>query len=193
MKILAALITFIILGILLFLLCIYSGVYNFAATEPHSVFAKWIFSTSKERSIIYHAKDITVPPLNNESMINTGFHHYKEMCVGCHGAPGVSPSEMSEGLNPEPPKLAEWKEELKQEELQEAFWVIKNGIKMTGMPAFKATHSDEEIWGIVAFLNQLPNLSPEEYKAMAEKTEDTGTVHNHGNTNGHNHEHSHEH
>ena len=193
MKIFAALITFIILVILLFLLCIYSGVYNFAATEPHSVFAKWIFSTSKERSIIYHAKDITVPHLNNESMINTGFHHYKEMCVGCHGAPGVSPSEMSEGLNPEPPKLSEWKEELKQEELREIFWVIKNGIKMTGMPAFGATHSDKEIWGIVSFLNQLPKLSPEEYKAMVENTEKNDNGHDHRHNQEQNHGHRHEH
>jgi mono/diheme cytochrome c family protein len=52
----------------------------------------------------------------------------------------------------------------------ELFWVAKNGLKMTGMPSFGKTHTDEQLWGIVAFVRRLPNLAPEEYGAMV-KTE----------------------
>jgi mono/diheme cytochrome c family protein len=49
----------------------------------------------------------------------------------------------------------------------ELFWVVQNGIRMTGMPAFGPTHKDEEIWKIVAFLRHLPALTPEEEKALS--------------------------
>ena len=49
----------------------------------------------------------------------------------------------------------------------ELFWIVQNGIRMTGMPAFGPTHKDEEIWKIVAFLRHLPALTPEEEKALS--------------------------
>ncbi len=67
------------------------------------------------------------------------------------------------GLNPDPPDLAHEGAEQAPERL---FWVLKNGIKMTGMPAFGMTHTDDQIWAIVAFLKQLPRLNPQQYAAM---------------------------
>ena len=139
---------------------IYSGTYNIAATKPHSLLAEWVFSTTKKYSVKKHSEHIARPKLNDDSLVKKGFDHYENMCAGCHGAPG---SEPAEGFNPSPPSLAEEAEELSATEL---FWVIKNGIKMTGMPAFGLSHSDEEIWSIVAFLKQLPDLTAEDYKAL---------------------------
>jgi mono/diheme cytochrome c family protein len=85
------------------------------------------------------------------------------MCVGCHGAPGVSRFPITRGLNPEPPSLLTAAKEWKPEEL---FWIIKYGIKMTAMPAYGIHHSDNELWSIVAFLISLPDLDPDEYLAM---------------------------
>jgi len=99
------------------------------------------------------------------------------MCVGCHGAPGVSPSVVGEGLNPEPPDLSEVAAHMTPAEF---FWITQNGIKMTGMPAFGPTHSDEELWGIVAIMQKLPELSAEDYKAMKEDSEKIPQEHNHG-------------
>jgi hypothetical protein len=48
----------------------------------------------------------------------------------------------------------------------ELFWIVKHGVKMTGMPAFGPTHSDERLWTVVAFLKQLPQISPEKYTEM---------------------------
>jgi mono/diheme cytochrome c family protein len=182
MKIIVTLIVFIIIIIVAFLLFIYSGIYNISATEPHTEFTKWILSTATEQSVKSRAKGINVPPLSDESLVQMGFHHYNEMCATCHGAPGVKPSEIGKGLSPEPPDLIKESKKSKWNEA-ELFWIIKYGIKYTGMPAFGPTHSDEELWGIVAFLKRLPELSPEEYqtmeKAAGEKHHEHGHMHEH--------------
>ncbi|MBI2486772.1 MAG: cytochrome c [Deltaproteobacteria bacterium] len=148
------------------LLFIYSGVYNFSATEPRTGLARWVFDTTTEQSVSSHAKGITVPPLEDESLVQKGFHHYNETCVKCHGALGVSPSKMAEGLNPKPPDLTERADQWTPAEL---YWIVKHGIKRSGMPAFGPKHSEEDLWAIVAFVkHQLPTLSPEEYQAMKE-------------------------
>jgi mono/diheme cytochrome c family protein len=166
------LICFFILGAVIF---IYSGTYNIAATVPHSEFVTWVFNTAKISSIRKHAEGIKVPSLESEAFVREGFEHYDEMCVGCHGAPGTDPAE---GFNPSPPDLADAARTLRPAEI---FWVIKNGIKMTGMPESGSTHSDDEIWGIAAFIVRLPEMTPEEYKQMksgAGKSPD-GHHHNH--------------
>ena len=184
MRIIGTLILLVIIVIAISLIFIYSGVYNVAATKPHTKPVEWMLNLALAKSVSRHAKGIEVPPLSDDSMVETGFIHYKEMCITCHGAPGISLSEIGKGLNPEPPDLVE---ELEEGEwsTEQLFWITKYGIKMTGMPAFGPTHSDEEIWAIVAFLKRLPDLSPEEYRAMDEATKDKQHEH------GHSHEHSH--
>jgi len=151
------LICFAILGSVIF---IYSGTYNIAATVPHSELATWVFNTAKISSIRKHSEGIKEPSLEGEGLLREGFEHYDNMCVGCHGAPGIDPAE---GFNPSPPDLAKVVEVLRPAEI---FWVIKNGIKMTGMPESGSTRSDDDIWGIVAFIEGLPNLSKEQYQQM---------------------------
>jgi hypothetical protein len=71
-------------------------------------------------------------------------------------------SKFSEGLNPGPPDL----KDVADDPAEEIFWVIKNGIKMTGMPSFgKIEVPDPEIWSIVAFVKKLKTVSEEDYKA----------------------------
>ena len=154
-KTLIFVIIILIIGALIF---IYSGTYNVAATNPDSFIVKWVLETTKKYSVKKHSENIERPKLNEASMIREGREHYEDSCEGCHGAPGIDPSE---GFNPSPPLLAEEAEELSSAEL---FWVTKNGIKMTGMPAFGSFKSDDEIWSIVAFLKTLPDLTPETYK-----------------------------
>lgn len=198
MRVIWTILIFLIIVIVGFLIFIYMGRYDVAATKPHTKITEFILNTATEQSIRFHATGITAPSLDDQSMIKTGFKHYKEMCVGCHGAPGVKPSEIGKGLYPEPPELADEIEEMSSEEL---YWITKNGIKMTGMPAFGPTHSEEELWSIVTFLKQLPDLSPEEYKAMVEKAkaQNDKHKHNHGNEdqpehmNEHDHADGHEH
>src|SRR3546814_5639660 len=70
---------------------------------------------------------------------------------------------MGKGTNPAPPELSETVHKWTPAEL---FWIVKYGLKMTGMPAWGPTHRDDELWAITAFLLRLPELSPEEYRSM---------------------------
>lgn len=142
-----------------------TGLYNVSALSPDSGIMQWFFSTTSERSVEHHAKDIKLPNLNDSTMIAHGFGHYDEMCVGCHGAPGEKRSEAGQGLYPKAPDLTESAKEMPAKEL---FWIVKNGIKSTGMPAFGKTHSDQKIHAIVAFLEDMKNMTGQDYKKMKE-------------------------
>src|SRR5919106_723020 len=144
-----------------------TGAYNIAASAPHTRFAQWLLNTVQERSVTVRADDVPTPPPIDSEMVRHGFEEYRAMCATCHGAPGVERSELGKGMNPEPPDLAEEAAEWSDREL---FWITKHGIKMAGMPAFGVTHSDEELWGIVAFLRRLQSLSPDEYRRVAAET-----------------------
>ena len=142
---------------------IYTGVYNIGADAPHSRLVYDLLQELREKAIARGARDITVPgDLNDPKRIAAGAGLYSEMCTGCHLGPGIEPSEMSQGLYPAAPQLAR-DDDLSQ---AEQFWVIKHGVKLTAMPAWGKTHSDELIWDMVAFIRQLPKLSPEQYKKL---------------------------
>ena len=142
---------------------IYSGQYNVSAINEETGITKWVLNTTMDNSVAHYSKNISVPDLNDSLMIKEGFEHYNEMCVSCHGASGKEETELSRGLNPPPPYLVEHAKEMDPREL---FWITKNGIKMTGMPAWGKTHSDEKIWEIVAFMKKLPDISAEQYEKM---------------------------
>ena len=154
-----SLLILIILLIAAFLVYIYSGTYNIAASAPHSELVTWIFNTTKKYSVKKHAEDIVQADIYDEDLVKAGFEEYDEMCAGCHGSPGSDPYE---SFNPPPPALAKSRSGFSPSEL---FWIVKNGIKMTGMPEFGSTHGDDEIWEITAFVVKLPDLTEEQYKA----------------------------
>jgi mono/diheme cytochrome c family protein len=153
-------------------LAIYAGTYNFAADIPHTGPVYWLLETARERSIAVRAADVVVPDdLGDPKRIAAGAGQYAEMCSFCHLAPGMKRTEISRGLYPRAPELRRGSDLTPAEE----FWVVKHGVKMTGMPAWGVTHSDEILWDVVAFLRKLPELTPDEYQALvksAPKTHD---------------------
>jgi mono/diheme cytochrome c family protein len=155
-----------ILGIVAGLATLYSGLIDVGASNPHSAPVRWLLHTVMRRSVDFHSAGIKPPPLDSPEMVMMGFRHYREMCVGCHLAPGVDNSEIRQGLTPRPPVLQKAVPHLTPAEL---FWVVKHGVKMTGMPAWGATHSDDKLWAIVAFLEKLPDMTPAQYKEMDRK------------------------
>ena len=148
---------------------IYSGVYNVAATDAHNPAVRWALHTTMHRSINARGENIQVPAAFDEAQVRRGSRKFDEICVTCHGGPGVSSSAIGAGLRPDPPDLSE---KVQQWSRAELFWIVKNGIKMTGMPGLGPTHSDEDLWAIVAFLDRLPVLSPEEYEQMTDDVRD---------------------
>jgi mono/diheme cytochrome c family protein len=141
---------------------VYSGIYNIGADAPHTPPVHWLIENVRDRSIAVHAGGITAPAdLNDPRRIATGAGLYSEMCSGCHLAPGMEKTEISQGLYPPAPELSRGLAHSPAEE----FWVIKHGVKLTAMPAWGRTHSDDLMWDMVAFVRKLPTLSPAQYQA----------------------------
>jgi len=168
---LALLILLLICGLVAYA---YSGLYDVSAMSPDGAVLRWLTGTVRRHSIHARLDAITVPVLTDPVMVEQGFDHYHEMCEGCHLAPGIEDSELRSGLNPQPPLLYKTVPHSSPAEL---FWTVKNGIKMTGMPAWGVTHDDAKIWAIVAFLEQLPKMTPEQYQAMAKNSSDVEMDH----------------
>ena len=148
------------------------GRYDVSATKPHPAIVNALFHSIAERSIKRNSAGLTVPyDVNDKEMYLKGFKEYEHMCVQCHGAPGVEASPTGKGLFPPPPKFPE--EELYEYSLKDIFWVTKNGVQMTGMPAYGPTHEDETIWAVAIFLDRSRNLSEAEYKKLRDKYSDT--------------------
>jgi mono/diheme cytochrome c family protein len=157
---------------------VFSGLYNVAADAPHTKTMSALLSTLRERSIARYASQIKAPAdLMSSERITAGARQYSEMCSQCHLGPGLEPTELSRGLYPAAPQLARKRG---QHNPSEQFWIIKHGIKLTAMPAWGKTHSDDSIWNLVAFVRGLPEMSPQQYSAaVAEMGDEPNTGHGH--------------
>ena len=142
----------------------FGGYYSVAGTAWEPGVVKWALVHVREASVERHAKDSPPFSLNDPAIVQAGARAFSERgCVNCHGGPGVQWAKFSEGLHPDPPDL---KELANDRAPQQLFWVIKNGINMTGMPSFGSIEvPDREIWTIVAFVKKLPSVSADDYKA----------------------------
>ena len=145
----------------------FGGFFSVAANHPDPNIVDWALIQVRKASIVRHAIDQPPATLDDPAMVQAGARAYAENgCINCHGGPGVKPARFSDGLNP-PPNL---KRVINDLQPQEVFWVIKSGIKMTGMPSFGAVKppmTDQAIWTIVAFLKKLPSVSEEDFKTWS--------------------------
>ena len=169
-KVILTVLILIVVSAASFFIYVTSGSYDISQLSQHNSFTKWVIKKTTHNSIEKRIKDIVVPAnINDQEVLVLGFQHYNEMCSGCHGAPGMKEIEMPVWY-PKPPKIYKHKE---QEDPKEFFWIIKNGIKMTAMPAYGPTHDDQKIWAITAFVTQkLNTMSAEEYNEWVKKYPD---------------------
>lgn len=136
-----------------------------AATAPPDVVDRFALA-AKPKAVARGAAGLQVKVPADAASLARGRDHYVEHCLPCHGAPGVKPAEFAEGMNPKPPDVDGTL--VQHYDDAQLFWVVKNGIRATGMPAFAANHKDDEIAAIVAFVRHTPHLSAEERKELAE-------------------------
>jgi mono/diheme cytochrome c family protein len=142
---------------------VYSGVYDVATTDQHLWPTYWTLRAAMERSIGVRAGRIALPDLDDAQRIRRGVGIYREHCVQCHGAPGVAPAAFALGMLPVPENLALMSRERSAGEI---YWTVRNGLKMTGMPAWQYRLTDEEMWDVVAFVKKLSSYSPTEYATL---------------------------
>jgi mono/diheme cytochrome c family protein len=125
-------------------------------------FTRYAIGQLRNHSIKSRIASIKVPNLDDPALVAEGAHHYSHMCTGCHLAPDKDESELRKGLYPKPPNLTHF-----APKPAVAFWAIKHGIKMSGMPAWGETHSDQKIWAMVAYLQKQPHMSAAHYRQLA--------------------------
>jgi cytochrome c553 len=131
---------------------IVSGIYNVAARHEHWSITNWLLIVVRDRSIANAASDISVPDLMDDNLADLGAEHYRGACASCHGVPGQGPGPVYQNMLPAPPDLISAYEDYDSKEL---FWIIYNGLKFTGMPAWPGDGRRDEVWALVAFLDRL--------------------------------------
>jgi mono/diheme cytochrome c family protein len=137
-----------------------SGLFNVGASSPHTKLTTWITHETMIHSVRRHARGIAPPPWTSNAQLVAGFCAYETHCVACHGAAAVSRQPWVGGMEPQPPYLLD---DVKKFTPSELFWIVSNGIKMTGMPRWREAMSDRDIWNIVAWLEASRNLPPQTY------------------------------
>lgn len=158
----------VLLAILLPLVILSTGLIHMGATTEPGTIERSLASLALNRSVANRAPDAANPLSGDAAALETGTTHFRDMCLLCHGAPGIEPYEFAEGLNPNPPELSTVLSDWTDGEL---FWLTKHGIRLTGMPAFGTTHTDEELWSIVAFVRHLPDLTASERRVLREASQ----------------------
>lgn len=152
-----------------------SGIVNVGADQEHSPMMYSFLETARNRSIANASKDIIVPDLEQVDMISTGGADYKDMCAGCHLSPGVESTDFSASLYPKPPNFTKTdviERYQTKAGAQQGFWAIKHGIMASGMPAWGASHDDDRMWAMVAFIRSLPDLNENQYTMLTTRLDD---------------------
>ncbi|SFO01459.1 Cytochrome c553 [Nitrosospira briensis] len=137
-----------------------SGVYNVAARRDHLSITNWLLTVVRDRSIAAAASGISVPDLVDDNLADLGAEHYRGACAACHGVPGQGPRVVYQNMLPTPPDLISAYEDYNSREL---FWIIYNGLKFTGMPAWPGDGRSDEVWTLVAFLDRLRREGADSY------------------------------
>lgn len=157
---------------------IVQGAFDVSARSPHWGITTAFLEAVRDRSISVRATGITPPSgFDDRPHLAQGIVHYRAHCATCHGAPGIEPEEIAAGMYPKPPSL----HQATGRSAAEVFWIVKNGIKMSGMPAWGSDHGDEELWPVVALVVHLPQMSGEDYAKLGAEADGMGDGnHHHG-------------
>lgn len=145
---------------------VWTGVYDISATRQHTGPVFKLLDVAMRRAVKARGETVPgpVPDLAAEARVREGATNYRAHCLQCHGAPGVAPDPLAFGMRPAPANLVpvgrDWTE-------REIFWVVKHGLKMTGMPAWEGRLTDDQVWSVVAFVKAMPRLTVDQYRSLA--------------------------
>lgn len=145
-------------------LIVASGIISIKASSGHWPITAWFLHFAMQRSVATHSLGVEPPVLTEPRLIMKGAGHYESGCRPCHGSPHRRPPKIVQSMTPPPPylppRIATWKP-------KELFYIVKHGVKFTGMPAWPTQQRDDEVWAVVAFLLAFPKLDSEQYNQLA--------------------------
>lgn len=163
-----------VLAALFGILLVTSGWLNLTATTPHPAgwarFLHYVF----RRSTAYHASGITVPAdLDSPIRVAAGGIYYGQACAHCHGAPGFGQNQVGLSMTPRPQYLPHEAARFTPAQL---FWIVRHGVKYSGMPGWPADGRDDEVWHLVAYLRAQQHMTPDQFRATARLVPDPAPV-----------------
>lgn len=160
----------LVAGLLGAVVVVYSGAYNVGATSQHLQPVHSLLETAMRQSVRWRARHIAAPPLEDAQRVQRGAALFHGKCVQCHGAPGVAQADFGQSMQPVPGPLVDAPQRWHPREI---YWITRHGIKMSGMPAWEFKLDEPQLWDVVAFVQALPDLSPQAY---AQATRDAGAA-----------------
>lgn len=141
-----------------------SGVMSVAASSGHFRLTAWLLHFAMQRSVATHTLGDELPELDAPALVLKGAGQYERACRPCHGRPGGRLPRVPRAMTPPPPALGPGLTEKWDDE--ELFYIVKHGVKFTGMPGWPTQQRDDEVQAMVAFLRTLPQLDAEGYRRL---------------------------
>ena len=138
------------------------GLYDVGASTQHTQPVYSVLETAMARTVRRQAATIEVPAPAGAQADLRGAACYRDLCVQCHGGPGVRPGPAGMSMQPLPGPLVD---AARRWQLREIYWITRHGVRMSGMPAWGMRLSEEDIWSVVHFIARLPQMSPADYAA----------------------------
>jgi cytochrome c553 len=145
-----------------------SGIVPIKASSGHWPITEWFLHFAMRRSVATHALGLEAPSLEEPWIVLKGAAHYEIGCRPCHGSPDLPDARIARWMTPQAPylpsRISDWTP-------QELFYIVKHGVKFTGMPAWPSAARDDEVWASVAFLLTLPDLDGARYRQLVDGEE----------------------
>lgn len=138
-------------------LVVAGGLFDVSAARPHTQLVYSLLEATKRNAVRRLAKGVPDRPLDDPALVQRGGVCFHAHCLACHGAPGVPPEPAARAMQPLPGPLQDTARRWRTGEL---VWIMRNGIRMSGMPAWAGRLPDDDIWAVAAYLRWLPTVSP---------------------------------
>jgi len=131
------------------------GFVNLTADQPVNLLERAVMGSGMDRYAERYAPKVKNPIEPNDDNLLEGIRLYKAYCALCHGDSGRATSEFGQGFYPRTPQFLSDAPDMPQEQ---NFWIIKHGVRWTGMPAWDKLLTDNDIWKLTTFLGKMGDL-----------------------------------
>jgi cytochrome c553 len=139
---------------------------GFSARTPPTALERVVMRALHRLSVPSSARDLANPVVFSSDVWAESRAHFADHCASCHGNDGSGNTEIGRNLFPRAPDMRLAPTQNKSD--GELYWIIENGIRLTGMPAWgKGGNDDTDSWKLVHFVRRLSQLTPEQLKEMA--------------------------